>query len=281
MTESPWLGFIDRGAELTEEDKSWSELANALEVSLSEYDSELISLLQKGYFDKVKFREAVVTLNNEIETRQARDNLKKAWLTYTGTFSENTASIKNAFFAVFESNIEKLGIWDFSAAIDLLEKLKIDASKYVNLYIKKHEARLHEIETEGYFPNQNIANPKLLSAINKAKNSEKINLNIDEITTKISTSDNWNQDDIEYLYKTSVDNIYEWMLSEPSNITQKIQRGLLYLSKIRYPEEEKNKKLDQIKLNTIEALKRIATINDVNKLRISSIYGIELQEEGE
>ena len=70
------------------------------------------------------------------------------------------------------------------------------------------------------------------------------------------------------------------MMSSPLDLKAKIKDGLLFFRKISTNNEAEASMYKTIVNNTVEALKKVSTLNRFNAERVKNIYGIDIQGDG-
>ena len=272
-----WLSLIsDKEKEQTEETKRWNQIASSLALRSSEYDDCLISLLENGYLEDDDFISRINKINEEIKKGRARDRLFQAWEIYSGSFDNNQDEFLDEIQSTLDDDIDKIGLWDFSSGIDVLEEFGRDTTGLVAKYIKVHRHRFAKVDMDSHPFGNVIKNATLMEAIKKEKKAVIESIGIDELLTKIAFKKSWNPEDIVFLSYRTVDDLYSWMKSNPSKIRIKIQKGLQLFDRLGTDNIEDRKRFLKISEITKGALIKIASENSFNRKRVKLFYKIDL-----
>ncbi len=275
LNRSSWMSlFGGKDEEKSPSMIRYRSMATNLKLSVSDFDKHIIYYLEHGYIDESGLSEIIDNLSKNIEVNQASTRLREAWDIYSGSFKDNLNDFITAIKSVIDNDIDKLGVYDFSSAINILEEFNEDVSRYIKNYITIHESTLKNIDSRGSWDMSRIK-PKALKNAIKKLNKENKNFNIDEVAKQIADKGGWSQEYIDFLASLTKGNYYDWMKSNPNDLTHKIRNGLLIFEKMQPSCESDKPKYNKISTNIINALKQIASENEFNRKRIKYIYGIE------
>jgi hypothetical protein len=199
-----------------------------------------------------------------------------AWEIYTDSFDNNINEFKAALKEVLNQDIEKLGVWDFSGVVDVLEEYGDDVAQYVNKYIEARKGHLGAVEEQDHMFGRKIRNAILLNAIRDEKKQISKDKDLDDILYKISFQKSWGADDMDYLVNATTEDISKWMLSRPSDLVEKIRDGLLFFEHLQGSNPQDNSRYQSIANKAKEALKHVAALNSLNAKRVKNIYGVDV-----
>jgi hypothetical protein len=281
IKEATWLSALSKGEKAqdqTEEDKAWIQVASCLELFPLECDDCLVSLLTDGYLDEKEFKEKIDQANQRRRAAITHQKLRDAWNIYTDSFDDNIEQLKSTIRDILEADLGKVTLWDFSLSIDLLEEYGDDISTYIDKYVSFHSDQLANIDPDDFLAFGKIKNTLLNSKIQELRDDRGI-FDINSVLDSIVKNQGWSQEDVKFLSSLTVDSIYEWMMSKPDRITSKIKRGLLKFKSLNSNDEKESQNYKTIADRATVALIRIAKLNQLNKNRVKSIYGIEVPEE--
>ena len=277
LKANSWLSALaDKEHQPSKEDKRWKEIASTLELGPAKYDDSLYDLIQSGYFDTSKFLADINSVNKDVMIQNARQRLHQAWEIYTDSFDNNIDEFKVALKEVLNQDIGKLGIWDFSGVIDVLEEYGDDVTKYVNEYVIARKGHLGAIDEHDHMFGHKIKNELLIRAIHDEKNRIGKDKDLDAILQKISFNKSWGPDDLDYLVNASTDDITKWMLSRPSDLVEKIRGGFLFFAQLQGSNPQDTSRYHSIANKAKDALKRVAAQNSLNAKRVMNIYGVDI-----
>ena len=277
LHDNSWLSILsDEEKQEDENTKRYKSIATNLSLGSATYDEEIIAILNHGFFDKKMFEEKISKISRYIESDITKETLSKAWGIYSDSFKDNIEDFKTELRKIIESDIDKISLKDFSSVIDVLEEYGEDVTKYVEEYIELHEDTLKNVDPRGWVIGR-IKHVGLIEKIDNLREKSK-SMTIDEVALKIAINSGWNSEDIEFLGSLSIDDYFKWMMSGPDRIITKIRDGLLTFRSLRTSREEDRIKYTRISTNVVEALKKVAATNDLNRKRVKYIYKVDPDE---
>ena len=275
LNENSWMSFFgDEDQDKSPGEIRYRSIATNLKLSLSDFDKHICYYLENGYIDEKGLSGAIKSLSENIEVNLASQRLRAAWVIYSGSFDDNLTDFIAAIKAVIENDIGRLGLSDFSSAINILDEFDVDISEYIKNYITIHKDSLKEIDPHDSWEIEKIKTKVFRDSIVELNQDSK-NYNIDEVAERIAINRGWNQDDIDFLASLTQKDFYDWMKSNPDNLTKKARSGLLTFRNVHASNENDQEKYSKINGNVIGALKDIASENEFNRRRIKYIYEIE------
>ncbi|MCF6299225.1 MAG: hypothetical protein L3J01_05035, partial [Thiomicrorhabdus sp.] len=121
---------------------------------------------------------------------------------------------------------------------------------------------------------ERVKSHALREKIEKLHEESKV-FNIDDVAEKIAVNKSWNEEDIDFLASLTKKDFYDWMKSEPKNLTKKARNGLLKFRRMGTSNDNDKNKYEKITKNVIEALKEIASENEFNRRKVKYIYEVE------
>ncbi len=278
LHSNSWLSILsDEEKEEDENTKKYKSIATNLSLRSATYDKEIIELLNHGFSNMEMFKEKVSNISRDIESDITREALSRAWDIYSDSFKDNIEEFKSELHSIIKSDIDKINLNDFSSAIDVLEEYGEDVSGYIEEYVKVHEDALKNVDPRDSWSIRRIKHAGLVGKIDSLREQSK-SMTIDEVALKIAINSGWNPEDIEFLGSLSADDYYKWMMSAPEDMTTKIRGGLLTFRNLQTSNEEDRSKYGKITSNVVEALKRVASTNDLNRKRVKYIYEVDIDK---
>ncbi|MDF1642850.1 MAG: P-loop NTPase fold protein [Pseudomonadales bacterium] len=273
-----WLSILsDEEKEEDENTKKYKSIATNLSLGSAIYDEEIIAILNHGFFDKEMLKEKISKISRDIESDITREALSKAWDIYSDSFKDNLEEFKSELRTIINSDIDKINLNDFSSAIDVLEEYGEDVTEYIEEYVKVHVDTLKNIDPRDSWGIRRIRHAGLIEKIDNLREQSK-SMTIDEVALKIAINSGWNPEDIEFLGSLSIEDYFKWMMSGPEDITTKIRGGLLTFRNLQTSSEEDRIKYVRITTNVVEALKKVAATNDLNRKRVKYIYEVDTEK---
>ncbi len=275
LNESSWMSFLsDKDEEKSPSELRYRGIASNLKLSPSEFDKHIIFYLEHGYIEDNALSEIIEGLSENIKANQVGTRLEEAWSIYSSSFSDNLDDFIAAIKNVIEEDIKWLSLPDFSSAINVVEEFDVDVDEYINTYTSIHEDTLKDIDTRDSWAMERVKSQSLRDIIEKLHEENKT-FNIDDVAEKIAVNKGWNEEDIDFLASLTKQDFYDWMKSEPENLTKKARSGLLTFRRMGTSDPNDKSKYEKITENVIGALKDIASENEFNRRRIKYIYEVE------
>lgn len=275
LNENSWMSLVsNKDQEKSLGKEKYSGIASNLQLSSSELDPHIIHYLEHGFVNAEALKTTTTNLLEIVEVEQVSIRLKKAWNIYSDSFDDNLPEFTAALKEILKEDISKLGLSDFSSAINILEEFGECVSDYIVTYTELHRESLKGINPRDSWDMDRVKNHDLQAAISKI-HKESTNLNIDDVAEKIAVHRGWNPEDIDFLSSLDKDDFHAWMKETPDKLTKKIRSGLLTFKDLGTSNQSDKEKFDKISSNVIAALKDISGENTLNQKRIKNIYGVE------
>lgn len=273
MGESSWAGYFRKDEEISEDEKRYRALSRTITLSPSVYTDFISSYLAKGYVDLAEVDAATKQLALKVSQQNAHAELNAIWRMFTDSFSDNEVEIRTRFLKTLEEHADKINLSEFSSALEMLHTLGVDVENLVSRYVSMHTEALSAMDPEDTIVARRVSFTPLKTQIAELS-AKRSNLTIDEVTKRISVNQGWNQGDIEYLASLTESQLRDWMLSAPEDLPAKVRGGLLFFGRLSGSSEEDNRRYKEIYDKAVAALRSIASTSELNRRRVSTMYGI-------
>ncbi len=256
-------------ADITDQQSNeYRQTIRDLGVSHTLFDNYIIEYLGQGYTQglaemsaKIKQRE------DDLLLAEVQDKLKKVWGLYSDSFADNLTEFQTQLEELLQQHPDKLYLNDFDAMLTYLDPSKHPG--FIKQYIQANAQQLEPEELAGHL--SSIKNEALVAALQSLiKNNQ--HMTIDEAITGYKAR-SWSMAAIEFLSAQTVEDIVDWMKSEPDELVAKIRSGWLRFGNNKEP------KFVAITNKAIAALQIIAAESTYNASRVKNIYGISLPPE--
>lgn len=276
LEEGPWGSYFNtKEEEISPEEKRYREITSRIKLLPSVFDKHIIYFLERGYANSEEVRAEIVELAQKVDVQRAHNELSQVWNKYTDTFAENQQEIISSFKSVIDSHIDKIGVGEFSSALDMLAEFGEDVTPYIDRYIGLHSSALASMDRHDFSISRRISHKPLLDRIKEVQ-AERSSLDIDQIAMKIAVHRGWNPEDIDFLTSISSDEIYEWIKGNPADLPTKLRGGLLFFGNLQGGNPEDTKKYSHIYENVTAAMRRLASDSPLNKRRLKTMYDISV-----
>ncbi len=241
-----------------------------LEYIFAEYDRCLLDFIKSASTNMSVLSNSWIELNKREITHQISQKLRNVWSIYNTNFDKTEAEFVSAAINFLDNNIKELSLYEYSQIRGMLLRLGNDVKKYDNLIttdLSLTTDKLNEL-TQSYGRRIDIDFIKFLEE--KAVPSE-LGFSIASILKTSRKEKGWSGGAIPYLASKTADDYYEWIInSKDEGLTYDIREALSYENIQGDPSFQK------IASNVKQALRRIAKINNFNKIRVELIFGIDL-----
>lgn len=279
INESSWgTYFSSKNEEIADDEKRYREIASAIRLSPSPLIEDIINFLEQGYTDLNQAQNKITKLVQKIEVERARKELDDVWKKYSDTFADNRSEIINSFNEILKKHADKLSISEFSGAIDMLIHFGEDVTSHVDKYISVNDTEITRTDIKNNLLARGGSNNPLLKKIKEVQ-IETTKFNIDQLAMKVAINRGWNPDELNFLASITADEIYNWIKTNPTQLPEKLQGGLLFFGTIQSSDDNASRKFKSIYENTKTALEKIASESDLNKMRVEKIYRINIPDE--
>jgi hypothetical protein len=274
LSSNSWMSYlINQKEDISKGEKKYINLASSMNLRSSAFDEHITFFLENGYVDGEALKITVTEFEEKVRVDTVSSKIRKAWDIYSESFSDNISDFKNALKEIINEDMSRLGLSDFSSAIDILEVFGEDITEYVNNYVQCHSDLLSSIDPRHSWDLGRFKCQLLKDKIKDLHNSSR-SYNLDEVSLKIAVNRGWNPEDIEFLNSLTKDDYFKWMKGNPEDIVTKVRSGLLTFSNMQSSSTDQDI-YKNISDNVISALKEIASENELNKYRVRAIYGVE------
>ena len=274
LSSNSWLSYLlDKEKEISAAEKKYRTLASSMNLSSSVFDEHISFFLENGYVDDEALKRTVTEFEEKVRVDSVSSRLRNAWNIYSESFSDNLDDFKKSLIDILNEETSRLGLSDFSSAVDILEEFGEDITEFVDNYVQSHSESLSGIDPRHSWDLGRFKSQYLKDKIKELHDSKKEH-NLDDVSEKIALRSGWNPEDIEFLNSLTKDDYVTWMKGNPENLVTKVREGLLKFRNLRSSEDDQHK-YENISNKVISALKDIASENELNKYRVRAIYEVE------
>jgi hypothetical protein len=274
LSSNSWLSYLmDKKKEIPPGEKKYRALASSMNLSCSVFDSYITFFLENGYVQEDGLGKTVAEFEEKVLVDSVSSRLRDVWDIYSESFSDNLDEFKKSLVDILNKEMPRLGLSDFSSAIDILEEFGEDITDFVNRYVDTHAESLSSIDSRHSWDLGRFKCLLLKEKIEELHAPSKDH-NIDDISKKIAVNKGWNPEDIVFLYSLTKDDYIKWMKGNPKDLVTKVRSGLLTFRNLQSSGSDQDK-YTNIAENVIGALKEIASESELNKYRVRSIYEVE------
>lgn len=264
--------------EENEEEKRWNDLLQLYGYgSTDEVDQLIASFVETGYLDEEAFSREVEKKNDAARARKGEHSYREAWDLYHNSFNDNEEEFVRELAASFRANIMYLSVANLQNTVDMLRDLERDelADALIGEYFDRHEGDSNLIRVLNSTSLKEIKDPRLGERLRAAWSLAADKRTLAEVVKQLTGQNGWNPEDVERLVAHGVDDYYSFFKSENSDLLYNYVRTCLRFGEI----SDADAKYKEIAEKAREALKRLSSESRINRLRVTGMYKIELDDD--
>ena len=257
-------------------EKTWNKLLRSYGYSYADdLDLLIAEYIERGFFDRDALVAKLEERNALERASSGREYYRQAWNLYLDSFDDNEDDFISTLVAGFREKMPFLLLNDLRDVVAVLRKLQRDqlANQLVDEFVSKNQEFLRPVESPDVFARykDSYISEKIAALPRPAESDD----NLREVVKRIVSSNGWNNNDEDYLADASVDDYHKFFKSEHSEDLAAYVRRCLQFGE--YANSTERQKLIAEKAR--QALLRLASESQMNRLRVSEIYGLELPSE--
>ncbi len=259
------------------EEKRWGDLLRLYGYSnTDEVDQHIAALVEKGYLEEAAFSLELEKKNATSRAQQAEHSYTKAWDLFNNSFDNNEQEFVAEMAVSFRLNIMHLSVANLHNTVQVLRDLGQDdpANALIDEYFDQHadDSTLMKMRRSAFL--DELKDPYLNERLRAAWQPAEDKRTLAEVVKDLTGRNGWSPEDIELLINSDIDDYYRFFMSENSDNLYHYVRTCL-----RFGENENtNELLKAIAGKAKEALKKIASESRINRVRISGMFKIDVDE---
>jgi hypothetical protein len=268
-----------KNEEITPEIKKWDEVLRSYNYfRTDDVDKCLADFVKTGYIDRPKFADVLAKKNEQVRVRQGDASYSKVWNIYRNSFADNEQEFVDKLVNSFRSNIKILSSNDLQTAVETLREFERDtiADALIDEYFDQHNS---EDEVKALMKlkhtifRKDLKDKYLLSRLHDLWASKEIDERpLADVVKSITFKESQSFEDVRHMDSFSVDDYYNFFKSEKSDDLYHYVRKCLDMRKFEGSSDIHNSISEKAKA----ALLKIASECRINRMRISSLYNIDL-----
>jgi hypothetical protein len=283
----PWLDYIQNigyklhGLEgndtVSEQEGEWNtRLRNYGYLETDGLDDILTTVVKTGYVNDESFEKAAQKKNDEIIATKASGSVSAAWHLFHDSFNDDKELVVSTLCERCKANMKYMSFYSLDGIVVLLRKLG-EEEKIVDIIASFMQ--VNEDDPEPFDSNNRdfseIKDPELREAVETLYRQKVVVESARDVLLRLVGKNGWDQEAVTVLSKTSSNEYYELFKSEKGrNLTEIVDICLRFG---RF--ENANERHKQIAENATQALRRIGRESDINRLRVRSKFGIEIDDD--
>lgn len=269
--------YPDEDYQESEIDKAFQGLQEKFVLYSSSFDAEIDFFLNNGYInDSHELHKIINTKNSDSAARRLNQKISNVWRIYHQSFDNNDELFINGLEDLLNNELLSIPINRFDDIVRILRDFDISCDNYVEEYFANIEQQINFSERDIEYSLGDLycndIKERLKRNIEDFKNGKR---SITNIAIRLSESNGWNPEDINYLNTFSTQDFAEWMRARGNGAVDDVRHGLLKFRNSRSNEPV----YDELTTKVIDALKIISTESKINHLRVRNILRIELESQ--
>ncbi|HEV7891880.1 MAG TPA: P-loop NTPase fold protein [Pyrinomonadaceae bacterium] len=267
--------------EISPEEKKWNEVMSSYGPFRStSFDKTLAEFIATGYVDKQKLLSELEKENKLALSLQGQASFRKAWDIYHSSFKDNEQEFVDTLVSSFRSNIAIMSLENLASVASMLREFERGdlANSLVDEYFGQHnsEENIAAIRmARGTIFVRDINDPYLLSRLNDIWNSDEFDKrSLADVVQALTGQSGWNEDDIRRLDSFAADDYYNFFKAIESPNLYHYVRTCLDFGQI----QGGNEMYKSIGEKAEVALRRLALESRINRMRVSRMFKIQLDE---
>ncbi|EMF7366363.1 hypothetical protein V4F52_004184 [Vibrio vulnificus] len=241
-------------------------------IYYADHEAEIINYIEDGWMDEDVFVENLSKLNQRQIENNISSRLTEVWGFYNNNFLSTSEDVINGLEGFLQEHLGSISVRELHPILDTLRELKEDfdksvwVDKFVSLKLDSdNSALLKQLK-------QITTNQELLEQIISKEKDINQHHSIYAVLSKIVKNRGWNPEDEEYLGNHSVDEIYEFLVSDDNRDLMQVVRESTGI----FSYSEGDKPRDIFGRNLHQALIRVSERSKLDRYRIRHLFGIEL-----
>jgi hypothetical protein len=259
----------------SEEDERLSVLLNRFGyMSFTELDEPLQLLVEKGYLDTESFYQELTKKNNRAIAQKGNDSFHNAWELYNNSFSNNEDEFVKELLFQFQKNLEFIELTRADNSISILRDLgkETEAESLIDKYVEAHSETFIPIFEQTIFYSH-IKDENLRKKIAEVIDNYDYKFEFGELIRRIALKNYPEYQEVKFLASHSADEYFTFFKSVNSKDLYYFVQGCLRLGEFN-DTTGCSEYSRTIVANVKEALTKISSESNINKLRVSSWFNI-------
>lgn len=269
-SEVSWMAssFGEKGEDKEQWEVNWETAAASLEFSSEPYDKVLVEYLRTGIWLPGSITKDVEAKSSDLRKLEASQDLRRAWRLYADSLDPDQTGFVVSLTGAISKNLELLSPREVDSAFVALEDLGVDFDSLAKNYINAARPGIESAALEDW-PFEDFKSAAMRPLVAEVRNSAKVLPTIDAALHRIAVDRSWSEEDIKVLEACAENDLFEWMQSEPDDLPTKIRKGILFLRS-----QKSDARYASIGEKGVLALKRVARMSEINKLRVEHMYNV-------
>ncbi len=247
--------------------KEWNALLDGYGfTTLDEFDLELLSGIERGFFDDAKLVFWAGKRDEKVKAALASGSFDEAWRLYTDSFDDNEADVAKEVSAAIRKNVQFVTPLNLNAAVKMLKDLNrpLEAAEMLRNYMALRKDGREFFDLASYPFARDITDADVRAAFDTRYNGFTDDRSAADVLLGIAKTKSCAHSDISMLSKLSVEDFQTLFKAQKGSDRTRIIHAAIQLDRIAKAEDEAK----AIATAAKDALKNIAKESPLNRRRV-------------
>jgi len=247
--------------------KEWNALLDGYGfTTLDEFDLELLSGIERGFFDDAKLVFWAGKRDEKVKAAFASGSFDEAWRLYTDSFDDNEADVAKEVSAAIRKNVQFVTPLNLNAAVKMLKDLNrpLEAAEMLRNYMALRKDGREFFDLASYPFARDITDADVRAAFDTRYNGFTDDRSAADVLLGIAKTKSCAHSDISMLSKLSVEDFQTLFKAQKGSDRTRIIHAAIQLDRIAKAEDEAK----AIATAAKDALKNIAKESPLNRRRV-------------
>jgi hypothetical protein len=258
-----------------ESDKNLQKRISSLGyIYYADYEAEIINYIEDGWMNEYLFKKNLLDLNQRQLEHKITSKLTEVWGFYNNNFLSTSDDVIKGLEGFLEEYLESVSLRELEPILDTLNELKDNFKK--SEWIDKYVVLKMDCDDPVLLKQLKhiTINQGLIKEIEDKERGFNQHNSIYAVLSKIVKNRGWNSEDEEYLGNHSIDEIFEFLISDNHNDLL----GIVRESKKIFGTVEGGKPKDVFGRKLHESLIKVSERSKLDRYRISHFFRMKLDD---
>lgn len=273
---NPYADLFGEKEKKTPEQIQHSELLRRYGFSKADnFDLVVFKSICTGVYADEFIKQEADQITAQLDLQDKDAAFTKVWDIYHGSFDDNGEEFATALIQSIIDNAPAISPQSLSASISTLKRIGYGdrIKEVITSYVQGRGDGKEFWAGDRIFGQSNIEDPDVKAAFASKAAEFADNSTLEEVATSIVKKSGWNDSDIDFLDQHSADDFYNAIKMARGEQLRLLIYGLTYFQNVGSTDA----RLPSITKKAIEALQRLGTESEINRLRVKK-FGVEVPD---
>jgi dephospho-CoA kinase len=266
------------GEELTDDEGGeWAELLRDYGyAAFEDLDRVLLNLIEKGYLTQEELQQQIDKIDEQARSQEARNKLREAWSLYRNSFESNEEEFVSELTQAVHNTLDYISIVNLDNAVEMLRTLRRDeaAEDLIEAYVSRHRDEPAKLDLDEIAWSRDVEDQQLREKLNAAVEEVKEEKSLTEVLKRVSSGSSWGGSDKAFVAQASSDEYYKSLKHLQGEELHNSVEWCLSQGELSNADEQD----ERIYRKASMALLRIAKESELNRVRLTKMHGVDLEE---